>query len=1399
MLRLATGKTYHGESVASNTTVSGELVFQTGMTGYLEALTDPSYYGQILVFTYPMVGNYGVHSDHMESDKIQVSGVVVRNLHDAPNSLCDLLFQHNIPCLSGIDTRALVTELREDGTVHATLVAGESDTADPIEIALEKVSRPSVEWAGDAAGNRTIIVVDCGMKRSQLKYLTTDGIRLKIVPWYYNYTEETYHGVFLSNGPGDPVTATATISVLQRHMEQHPDIPVFGICLGHQLLALAAGLKVIKLKYGNRAQNIPVRYRDTNTGYITTQNHGYAVELDDATSQWDALFTNLNDGSNEGLCHKSRPWFSVQFHPEARAGPRDTTWLFDRFLDMIRSPDTVISWEIPTSPEVLLPCEGKKVLVLGSGGLTIGQAGEFDYSGSQALKAYKECGLTTLLINPNIATVQTTLGIGLADKVYSLPVTPEYVMQIIREEAPDYLAVSFGGQTALNCACQLQKIFETYEGKVPIVLGTAISTIELSEDRGAFKDFVAEQAYSCAPSAIVRTLEEGISIAQQLGYPVLVRNGFALGGMGSGFAKDVQELTALLQSNFDSGTPELIVDKSLYGWKELEYEIVRDGYGNTVTVCNMENFDPVGIHTGESIVVAPSQTLNDEQYFMLRECSVKIANGLNIIGECNIQFALHPETNEFYVIELNARLSRSSALASKATGYPLAYVAAKLSLGYSLLDLPNCITQTTSAMYEPSLDYCAVKFPRWDLDKFNKVDRQIGTAMKSVGEVMAIGATFEEALMKAIRMVGINLNLSDIRLASDRIQYIFNALLNGHAADVIRDTQITPWFIERLSLVTNFINEWRGDATLLADSTHLRQAKKLGLSDAQIAVVAETSSSAVLSARRYRGIHPVAKKIDTVAAEFPCTTNYMYLTYHGTTNETTTSTSRKWILVLGSGVYRIGSSVEFDWCSVNCIKTLQEEGYGVVMLNYNPETVSTDYDMTEKLYFDEIELETVLELWRMEQLEGVIVSVGGQQPNNIAHELQKHGVKIIGTSADMIDNAENRYKFSQLLDDISVDQPVWKELTDTDTAVKFSNEVGYPCLVRPSYVLSGAAMNVAFSDAELVRYLGDATRVSKDYPVVISKFIIDAKEIEVDAVARQGEVVLMAISEHIENAGVHSGDATLVHPPQDLTGRTTAQIQTSVHKIATALNINGPFNLQFIAKDDHIKVIECNLRSSRSFPFVSKVTGQNFIRVATKVMLGKDVPVLDRGGQPCEIGVKVPQFSFHRLSGADCVLGVEMMSTGEVACFGKTITEAYLKGLKAVGYKLPEPHSTILLSVGSQRYKAEMLETVRRLSETYKLVATAGTAGYYQEHQVVIEPHTWKDLIQSVRAGEIGFVINVSMLDRDAGEDSNGYQLRRTAIGCGVGLLTDVKHSKLFVEALLAENLSTDLEPENEM
>lgn len=928
----------------------------------------------------------------------------------------------------------------------------------------------------------------------------------------------------------------------------------------------------------------------------------------------------------------------------------------------------------------------RKVLILGSGGLSIGQAGEFDYSGAQAIKAMKEEKIQTVLINPNIATVQTTK--GLADKCYFLPLTPKYVEQVIKAERPNGVLLTFGGQTALNCGVELNRagVWKKYNVQI---LGTPIQSVIETEDRKIFAERVAEIGECVAPSEAVYSVQEALEAAKRLGYPVMARAAFSLGGLGSGFADNENDLETLAQQAL-AHSSQLIIDKSLKGWKEVEYEVVRDAFDNCITVCNMENLDPLGIHTGESIVVAPSQTLSNKEYNMLRTTALKVIRHFGVIGECNIQYALSPHSEEYYIIEVNARLSRSSALASKATGYPLAYVAAKLALGVPLPSITNSVTGVTTACFEPSLDYCVVKIPRWDLAKFVRVSKNIGSSMKSVGEVMAIGRNFEEAFQKALRMVdgGVNgfdpdqhpLCEEELIEPTDKRPFVLAAALKaGYGVEKLHQlTKIDRWFLNKMKHIIEFQNIMEDTGNTLSGAQIL-QAKQIGFSDKQIAAAIKSTELAIRKQRQELGIKPFVKQIDTVAGEWPAATNYLYLTYNA--NEHDLEFPGGFTIVVGSGVYRIGSSVEFDWCAVGCLRELRKLGKQTIMINYNPETVSTDYDMCDRLYFEEISFEVVMDVYEMEASEGIILSMGGQLPNNIAIDLHRQQAKVLGTSPESIDSAENRFKFSRMLDRKGILQPRWKELTNLKGAIEFCDEVGYPCLVRPSYVLSGAAMNVAYSNQDLETYLNAASLVSKEHPVVISKFLTEAKEIDVDAVAADGEILCMAVSEHVENAGVHSGDATLVTPPQDLNGETLETIKRITRDLAALLDVTGPFNMQLIAKNNELKVIECNVRVSRSFPFVSKTLDHDFVATATRAIIGIPVIPVEVLHGVGKVGVKVPQFSFSRLAGADVQLGVEMASTGEVACFGDNRYEAYLKAMMSTGFQIPR--KAILLSIGS--------------------------------------------------------------------------------------------------------------------
>lgn len=1437
-LVLEDGSVLRGQPFGAAVSTAGEVVFQTGMVGYPEALTDPSYKAQILVLTYPLIGNYGIPADEVdefglskwfESSGIHVAGLVVGECCPTPShwstirTLHEWMQQHGIPGLQGVDTRELTKKLREQGSLLGKLVP---DGTDPASLPfLDPNARPLVPevsikapWVVNAGGTPRILALDCGLKYNQIRCLCQRGAEVTVVPWDHALDSREYEGLFLSNGPGDPASYPSVISSLNRVLSEPNPRPVFGICLGHQLLALAIGAKTYKMRYGNRGHNQPCLLVGSGRCFLTSQNHGFAVETDSLPAGWFPLFTNANDHSNEGIVHDSLPFFSVQFHPEHHAGPSDMELLFDIFLETVKDV-TAENPEGQTVRERLVerlcppgtPSPGsglpppRKVLILGSGGLSIGQAGEFDYSGSQAIKALKEENIQTLLINPNIATVQTSQ--GLADKVYFLPITPHYVTQVIRNERPDGVLLTFGGQTALNCGVELTKagVLARYGVRV---LGTPVETIELTEDRRAFASMMAEIGEHVAPSEAANSLEQAQAAAERLGYPVLVRAAFALGGLGSGFASNREELSALVAPAF-AHTSQVLVDKSLKGWKEIEYEVVRDAYGNCVTVCNMENLDPLGIHTGESIVVAPSQTLNDREYQLLRQTAIKVTQHLGIVGECNVQYALNPESEQYYIIEVNARLSRSSALASKATGYPLAYVAAKLALGIPLPELRNSVTGGTAA-FEPSLDYCVVKIPRWDLSKFLRVSTKIGSCMKSVGEVMGIGRSFEEAFQKALRMVDENCvgfdhtvkPVSDVELETPtdkRIFVVAAALRAGYSVERLYElTRIDRWFLHRMKRIVvhaQLLEQHRGQPL---PPYLLHQAKCLGFSDKQIALAVLSTELAVRKLRQELGICPAVKQIDTVAAEWPAQTNYLYLTYWGTTHDLTFRTPH--VLVLGSGVYRIGSSVEFDWCAVGCIQQLRKMGYKTIMVNYNPETVSTDYDMCDRLYFDEISFEVVMDIYELENPEGVILSMGGQLPNNMAMALHRQQCRVLGTSPEAIDSAENRFKFSRLLDTIGISQPQWRELSDLESARQFCQTVGYPCVVRPSYVLSGAAMNVAYTDGDLERFLSSAAAVSKEHPVVISKFIQEAKEIDVDAVACDGVVAAIAISEHVENAGVHSGDATLVTPPQDITAKTLERIKAIVHAVGQELQVTGPFNLQLIAKDDQLKVIECNVRVSRSFPFVSKTLGVDLVALATRVIMGEEVEPVGLMTGSGVVGVKVPQFSFSRLAGADVVLGVEMTSTGEVAGFGESRCEAYLKAMLSTGFKIPKKN--ILLTIGSYKNKSELLPTVRLLESLgYSLYASLGTADFYTEHGVKVTAVDWhfeeavdgecppqRSILEQLAENHFELVINLSM--RGAGGRrlssfvTKGYRTRRLAADFSVPLIIDIKCTKLFVEAL---------------
>jgi carbamoyl-phosphate synthase (ammonia) len=1433
VLEFEDGSKFHGVSFGANKPTSGEVVFTTGMVGYPEALTDPSFEGQILNMTFPMIGNYGVPctksldeyglNKFIESDRIHAAGVIVQDYSNhyshwnAASSLSEWLNREGIPGIAGIDTRAITKKIRAKGAMAGRiLIDGQNAPGfvDPNATNLAAlVSTKEVKVFGK--GNPLkILAVDCGIKYNIIRSLVSRGAEVKLVPWNHDIGSEAswYDGLFISNGPGDPVMLKETVAHLQKALNaQGGDVkPIFGICLGNQLLGRAAGATTYKLPFGNRGQNQPVNNLKTGQSYITAQNHGYALDGRTLPSEWEELFVNANDGTNEGIIHKSKPFFTAQFHPEHRGGPTDTEFLFDIFLDAVRRKETGPISSLVQRPPVIKP-KVSKVLVLGSGGLSIGQAGEFDYSGSQAIKALKEENIETILINPNIASVQTNVDKSTnaqASNVYYLPVNVDFVEQVIKRERPDGIVISMGGQTALNCGVELNKrgIFQKYGVQV---LGTQIDVIEATEDRDIFNLKLKEIGEKIAKSFAVNSVEDAVEAAHKIGFPVMIRSAFALGGLGSGICEDEKELVAMAKKAF-AGSPQILVERSMKGWKEVEYEVVRDAANNCLTVCNMENFDPLGIHTGDSIVIAPSQTLSNREYHMLRETALKVVRHLGIVGECNIQYALNPESEEYCIIEVNARLSRSSALASKATGYPLAFIAAKLALGITLPELKNSVTKSTTACFEPSLDYCVAKIPRWDLSKFENVSTEIGSSMKSVGEVMSIGRTFEESIQKALRMVdpsvegfeprSDNMTRQELikalgRPTDKRIYQIARVLKDGILSiDEVHDiTKIDTWFLNRLQAIADLDVNLSESSIDTISASELKHAKSLGFSDRQLARMLGCTDDDVRARRNEFGIVPSVKQIDTLAAEYPAQTNYLYTTYNGEEDDVPRQSQNNGVLVLGSGAYRIGSSVEFDWCAVSCIRTLRKLGYRSVMLNYNPETVSTDYDECNQLYFEELSKERVMDVYEREGVQGVVVSVGGQIPNNLALQLHRASVKILGTHPTMIDSAEDRYKFSKLMDAAGVRQPEWKELTSMNEAYDFADSVGYPVLVRPSYVLSGAAMNVAYSHEELERVLGEAADVSPEHPVVITKFIQGARELELDAVAKDGKVIAAAVSEHVENAGVHSGDATLILPPVDTSSFYINQVRRCGEKIAKALNISGPFNAQFLAKGADVKVIECNLRASRSFPFVSKTVGADFIQAATKVMVGEstendNLPELHGPTRPTGyVGIKSPMFSYTRLGGADPLLGVEMASTGEVACFGKNKHEAFLKALISSNFKLPKKN--ILLSM-QDKFNDEFVHAAFMLHELgYNLHTTEKTHKFLERYDIPstkldfpFQEDSEKNVLNYLKDGKIDLVINLP--NNESKQVKNNYLIRRTAVDFSIPLLTDISLVKLFVESM---------------
>lgn len=1416
------GTCIYGKSFGYHKSISGELVFNTGMVGYPESLTDPSYYGQILVITFPIIGIYGVPNydrdnngflKYFESEKIHVKAVIIANYseiyehYNSFQSLSEWLIKEKIPGLCDIDTRMLTKRIRNNGSMLCKIEFNNVNIKmyDPNKENLTAyVSRKNINRIGN--GKTKILVIDCGCKNSILKKLLKFDVQLIIVPWNYDFTTEEFDGILITNGPGNPIYLTTLIENIKKMLDK--DTPIFGICQGHQILALASGAKTYKMKFGNRGMNQPVIDMRSLKCYITSQNHGFAVNEETLSKNWSPLFINGNDKSNEGIIHKFKPFFSVQFHPEGNGGPDDTHFLFKMFKTLIetkRFSVNTINFKLP----ILI----NKVLVLGSGGITIGQAGEFDYTGSQCIKALKEENIEVILINPNIATVQTSK--YMADKTYFLPVISNVVIKVIKKERPDAILLQFGGQTALNCGIKLDElgILDKYNVKV---LGTQIKTIISTEDREQFNNKLKEINESFIPTAIVTSKNEAISWANNYNYPILVRSNYSLGGLGSGFVYNEDELIKMFNKT-SSKCIEVTLSKSLQGWKEVEYEVVRDDSDNCITVCNMENIDPVGIHTGDSIVVSPSLTLNNEEYYRLRKSSIKIAKHLNIVGECNVQFAIDPYSNKYYVIEVNARLSRSSALASKATGYPLAYIATKICLGKVLTELKNTITKSTIACFEPSLDYCVLKFPRWDNQKFTNTSHNIGSCMKSIGEIMAIGKTFEEAFMKGLRMMKEDFTCimdtlpflkrmtndelkKELNNATDkRIFAVFEGFIrNFTILEIYEKTKINKWFLQKfkklVDLERKILNENKNDNFLIGRKLTFIYSKKCGFSDYQIANIIQSNENYIRNIRKQFNIIPYIKQIDTLAAEFPAKTNYLYSTYNG--NEHDITFNDNGIIVLGSGSYRIGSSCEFDWCAVSSLRTLKKMGKKSIMINYNPETVSTDYDESDRLYFEELSLERVLDIYELENSSGIIVSVGGQIPNKLVMPLSKHGVKILGTQPQDIDNAENRFKFSNILDTLKIDQPKWKELSNLQDITTFANEIGLPVIIRPSYVLSGSSMIVAYSIDNIIEYLENISISTRELgPIVVSKFIERAKELEFDAVGVNGQIINYAISEHVENAGVHSGDATLILPAQKVYIETAKKIRKICNKICKFLNITGPFNIQFLSKDNDIKVIECNLRASRSFPFVSKTFNLNFIELATKGMLGMKVKRVPIDVYDFEyICIKCPVFSFTRLDGVDPILKVEMSSTGEVACLGNNKYQTYLNAIISSGIKIPKIN-TVLISIGTIKFKAEFIEYIKILQNLgYLIYATEGTHTFIID-QNISSTLLYKDpcfgkknVIDYIKNGLIGLVINIHQ-NINKKQKTYGYAIRRCAIDNNIPLFTNIKNTEFFISTINRFNI----------
>ena len=1377
---LKSGLQMTGYSFGANVSRSGEAVFQTSMVSYPEMLTDPSYKDQIIICSSVILGQYGIPErtrdrygllERFESEEIHCAGLIITDYSfnyshfQATQSLSKWLAQYNVPAIYGyeVDTRALILNIRETGSELGKIVQ-EKDKPEEVpfndpnlrNLCAEVGVKKPVYYEG--TGNFKVILVDFGVKNNIIRALLDRSLSVLVVPWDYDYTSEQYDGIMLSNGPGDPRLLETSINILKKQMKKDDIVPIFGVCMGNQILSSAAGAKIYKLSYGNRGHNQPVVDITTGKCYVTSQNHGFAVDHKTLPADWQAYFVNLNDHSNEGIKHVTKPYFSSQFHPEACGGPWDTRFLFDIFfkdivnikyffgkksmLKLIENPtfhklpgqQIIDHTDADNRPFRMEFFEKRKkiksVLIIGSGPLQIGQAGEFDYSGCQAIIAMKEEKIQTILVNPNIATVQTRAE-GMADKVYLVPLTVDSLTEIIEKERPEGLLLGFGGQTALNLGIQLDKlgILKKFNVKV---LGSPIATIEDTEDRELFNKRLMEVNEPVAKSFSATNIEDALKAAIQIGYPVICRAAYALGGLGSGFAETEKELSDLCVEAFVY-SPQVLIEKDLRGWKELEYEVVRDAYDNCITPAALENINPMGIHTGESIVITPLMTISDEEHFYLRRKAIKIVRHLGVVGECNIQFALNPRSREVYVIEVNARLSRSSALASKATCYPLAYIAAKIALGYPLPKIPNIVTSITTSFFEPSLDYVVIKIPRWDLTKFNGVSRKVGSMMKSVGEIMSIGRTFEEAIQKGLRMVNPNVQgftwspesklrellkddsyiAEELKNATDNhIFAIFQALYQGWTIERISDINMMDhWFLAKLERIVQIHKRIEKYTLKDLPAILLKDAKQAGFSDKQIGNIVKAGEIEVRNVRKQFNIIPYVKKIDTLGGEFPCVSNNLYLSYNATKDEIDyLNGNPKGVIVVGSGCYRIGSSVEFDWCGVELIREIKDSlKVHTIMINNNPETVSTDHTTCDKLYFEEISVERVLDIYEKENPLGVVISFGGQFPNNLAIPLADNGVHILGTTAHSVDMAEDRAKFSQMCHDLNINQPEWTEFTDISKGLEFANKVGFPVILRPSYVLSGAAMRLVYNEVEFTEMLIKACDVSPDKPVVISKYVEDSMEVDFDGVSLNGEIMVYAISQHIESAGIHSGDSSLVLPAPDINKEQRAKVISIAGAMTKKLNVNGPFNIQFLYKDKTYQVIEMNLRASRSFPFISKVLGINFMNISAKVLLDS------KNARPIECdpdmlglkhtGVKCPKFSFKRLAGSDPILGLEMASTGESGCIGSDPFEALLKSLLSTDIEIPEYGNIIIIS--------EMERALKNYSLFFKHLIVKGYSFYY--------------------------------------------------------------------------------------